>query len=118
MNLKKSKLKGKKSANLKRILLKQEPELYSNSIILAQLINICTINGKSTKSEAVFYHATKRYKLKYKLWIQKLLFELFEKIKPALIGKPINWRAIFGSDFTPYAPQRTNYIQKYKIAMR
>jgi hypothetical protein len=66
----------------------------------------------------LFYKAIQKFKLKYKLWINKLIFTMLEKTKPALIGKPINWRLIFGPDFTPYAPQRTNYLQKYKIALR
>jgi hypothetical protein len=77
-----------------------------------------SINGKISQSETVFYKIIKKYKLKHKLLIQKLIFSALEKLKPALVGKPLNWRAIFGADFTPYAPQRTNYLQKYKIAIR
>jgi len=118
MNSKKSRLKGKKSTVLKRILLKQEPEFYSNSFILSGFINLCTTKGKTSKSEKTFYQAVKHFKLKYGLLIHKLLFNAIEKIKPAFIGKRIHRRTISEFGFVPHALQRTNYIQKYKIALR
>jgi hypothetical protein len=48
------------------------------------------ISGNVSQSETIFYKAVKNYKLKHKLLIQTLIFTALEKIKPALIGKPIN----------------------------
>lgn len=95
--IKKSKRGGKNTTWLKRQVLKQEPELYTNSILLAFFVNNLNYSKKN-QSEKNFFKLFIYYKLKYKLLLTHLILKGIEKIKPALIGKPINRRIKYRSE--------------------